>query len=195
MSYDLMSKTICGGCTITIEQRNGVIYHKYTSRRRTGTLALQSFSDRPYQRLTFLPTGFDVVRKLYKEVKWVAEPSISNIPEIIREFQNDRLFHFDFSKEDISRKKKAFEHQIQVFKDYSVVFGIICYDFKLNVGRQYAFSTSQDSTKFAYALGLTETVLLDEEGTERCRVPIKEFEDAGDNALDLLKLHVMVYCN
>ncbi len=193
MAFDLVSEAKCGGRAIKIERKDGIIYHAYTSRQRKGTLALQSFSDRPYKRLTFVATAFDAVKKLYKEGTWLLEPKLSNIPGIIREFNADPLCHFDFSKEDISRNKKRFEYQVQVFEDRSVVFGIICYDFELNVGRQYVFSTSQDSAKFAYALGLTRAVLLDNEGTEKKRVPIENVEDAGNNLFGFLLLHNMVY--
>ncbi len=192
MSIDVMCNN-CGGHELKIVQDAGVASHRITSKLHRGKLALQSFPDRPYRRITFLDNGTALGQRIFKSARSILMPSFKNFSAAMRDYASDALCHFDFSSSELESGKKRIEYQIQVFPDGSAVFGLICYDLVAMTGRMYAFSAPEDANQFADAIGLRDAVLLDDEGKEMKRIPHSEYMVLGSDILSLILLRAQIY--
>lgn len=158
MSYVISSEN-CRGCQIKFIESDGELLYKPTSKEYFGTLALQTFDDTDYMRITFADTKnvfggaikktFGIVSSLYKSKPLSA----------MMKGDADYLCHFDFTKEDLRLGKKKFKYNIQSF-----MYVLACYDMKSHNGCAYLFPEKAEAEKWIRKLGITEVEYLNESG-------------------------------
>lgn len=172
MSYILLSAN-CKGRHIKFIEREGQLLSKPVGKEYSGTLALQTFEDRDYMRMTFAD-GKNVYGGLVKKIFGMGN---SNPFKAHKSANADYLCHFDFSEEDLRTKQKRIEYQIQVcgLVIYSSLF---FYDFATKTGCCYLFPDDKDAEKFARRVGVKEVQYLDYDGV------VEEVLPLGDGDTD-----------
>lgn len=170
MSYIILSAD-CKGSRIEFMEKGGEYWEKPTSKLFTGVLALQTFDDRDYMRITFAD-GKNVYGAAIKKLFGTAKAIYDGKPFTAYKKGNaDYLCHFDFSKEDISSGKKKLVYSIQII-GLQAVHILACYDFSDYTGCAYMLPNKEEAAKWTKQLGITEVVYLDEDGKISSREPL-----------------------
>lgn len=170
MAYILLSEG-CQGHQIKFLQENGEFLHKPIGRKYSGTLALQTFEDRNYMRITFADgknVFFGAIKKFFGMTKsFYNESPIDGY----KAGNADYLCHFDFSREDLRSGKKKITYSIQIV-GFLAACVITCYDLKKGNGCCYMFANKDEAEKWAKKLELTEVEYLDMDGHIQSREPL-----------------------
>lgn len=170
MAYILLSEN-CKGHQIKFIEENGVLLTKPTGRNYRGTLALQTFEDRDYMRITFAD-GANVWGGAINKFFSMAKAVYNGKPfAAYRAGNADYLCHFDFSKADLNTKKKKITYSIQ-FLGFLAICVLSCYDFKTHTGCCYMFPDHEEAKKWAKMIGVTEIEYLNSEGILTSKGPL-----------------------
>lgn len=163
MAYILLADN-CMGRHIRYIQQNGEFYEEGVGKKFSGTLALQTFEDRPYMRITFADT---------KNVLWAGAKKLFGIgygvmtqnpfKAAVAADKDSGLCKFDFSKEDLRLGRKKIRYTSQLF-GLSFLAAFICYDLSGNTGCSYLFPDSYIAEEWAKKIGLTTVEYLDADG-------------------------------
>lgn len=162
MAYILLSEN-CRGRHINFIQKNGEFYEDGIGKEYSGTLALQTFEDRPYMRITFADgknVWGGVGKKLFGIGFGMAK---GNYLKAAIAADKDYLCHFDFSKEELRSGRKKIRYIIQ-FYGLSILAAFMCYDLSTGTGCSYMFSDDEIAEKWAKTIGLTTVEYLDDDG-------------------------------
>ena len=177
MPFILKSEN-CQGRHFSFFVENGEYFQKGIGKEISGTLALQTFNDRNYRRLTFadekniytaaakklfgIASGVMGVNKALKQENdfgvYRGYAKVYNAAN-----RDDLLCHFDFSEDDLRSGKKKIKYWKQ-FLVLGFASAIICYDFSNHTGCSYVFSDDDDAEAFAKAIGIKEVEYLDYDG-------------------------------
>ncbi len=158
MPYIITSENCIGRHFKFIEQGNELLTEGYGKQYR-GTLALQTFENRDYKRITFAD-GKNVYGGLFKKLFGIGKAVADNNP--IKGYQAgnaDYLCHFDFSDAEVRSKKKLLKIQFQIF-----IYMLICYDFSIYEGTAYILDNSDQTKNWAKQLGIHTFEELDDNG-------------------------------
>lgn len=163
MAFVLLTEN-CMGRHIKYIRQDGEFYEKGVGKEYSGTLALQTFDNRPYMRITFADTK-NLLRAGAKKLFGMGYGVIRENPfKAAKAANNDQeLCKFDFSKEDLQLGRKKIRYTLQVW-GLSYLAGFICYDLSNDTGCSYIFPDSSIAEEWAKKIGLTEVEYLDEDG-------------------------------
>lgn len=174
MSYILLSEG-CKGSYIKFIEENGEFLHKPVGKNYSGTLALQTFEDRDYMRITFAD-GKNVFSGAIKKLFGMAKPFYDEDPSALvgayKSVNQDYLCHFDFSEEELRSGKKKITYAMQEL-GWMTINVITCYDLKKKKGATYMFPNDDEAKKWARQLGINKVEILDGEGALVERKSIK----------------------
>lgn len=176
MPFVLLSDN-CQGRHFDFIVENGECLQKGIGKEYSGTLALQTFDDRNYRRLTFADPKnvygaagkklFGIASGIAKAGNALAQGknfgAYRGYAKAYAAANEDALCHFDFSGDDLRSGKK----KIKYWKQFSGLWytsAIICYDFSDYTGCLYVFSDDDDADAFAKAIGIKEVEYLDFDG-------------------------------
>lgn len=163
MSYILLAEN-CGGSHINFRRQNGEFYHQEVGKVYTGILALQTFEDRPYMRITFADgknVWMGAAKKFFGIYSGIAKGNPLKAGKAAD--RDDYLCKFDFSKEDLRQGKKKIRYVLERNgSSYMPVF--FCYDFSNDTGCSYLFPSSGVAEEWAKKIGLTTVEYLNENG-------------------------------
>ena len=162
MAYILLAKN-CKGRHIEYTQQDDQFYEKGVGKKYSGTLALQTFNDRPYMRITFADGKNVWLGAAKKFIGLRSGVENDNFIKIANTMNKDYLCHFDFSKEDLRSGKKKIRYTLQPF-GLSFLAGFICYDLSNDTGCSYLFPDVSVAEEWAKKIGLTTVEYLDSDG-------------------------------
>lgn len=171
MAYILLSEN-CKGSRIKFSEENGEFFHRAVGKNYSGTLALQTFEDRDYMRITFADTKNVIggaVKKLFGITSAVYNDKFFGA---YKKGNADYLCHFDFSEKELYSGKKKITYSMQM-ADLMVLCVLTCYDFEDYTGCCYMFTDADEAKKWAMKLGVAEVELLDRDGRIINREPLK----------------------
>lgn len=194
MPYILTSDN-CQGRHFNFIVENGEYLQQGIGKECNGTLALQTFNNRNYRRLTFADAKnvySATAKKLFGIASGIAKAN--NALEKGKNFgayrgfsraydaaNEDALCHFDFSEDDLRLGKKKIKYWKQ-FCGLWYTSAIVCYDFSDHTGCAYIFSDDDDAEAFARAIGIKEVEYLDFDGKlERVSVLGGDSESASSS--------------
>lgn len=175
MPYVLTSNN-CRGRHIVFTVENGEYLQEGVGKEFSGVLALQTFENRNYRRLTFADgknvyTG--AVKKLFGMTSGImgVNRALEQGKDASRSYakgyeaaNKDYLCHFDFSEDELRSGRKQIKYCVQ-FLGLSYACAITCYDFSDYTGCSYLFDDDEDAEAFAKAIGIREVEYLNPDGS------------------------------
>lgn len=162
MAYVLLSEG-CKGRKIVFAKQNGEFFHKPVGKEFSGTLALQTFSNRNYKRITFADVKNVYIGAFKKFIGMTSAVYHQNPVKAYIKGNADYLCHFDFSENDLRTEKKKITYSIQECGLISLSV-LTCYNLKDDTGCCYMFPDDSDGRKWVKEIGLTEIEHLNEDG-------------------------------
>lgn len=149
----------CENCTcrhIEFIEQSGELLARGVGKEYKGTIALQTFDDRPDMRIT-LADNRNVWGGLVKR--------------LILPGTQDHLCHFDFNSSELRSRKKLLKIQVQLY-GLSYYICLMCYDFSSHTGRSYLLPDFDIMKKWAHTLNISTYESLDAEGNLEAVEPI-----------------------
>ena len=132
----------CENCRcrhIKFIEQNGVLLADGIGKEYVGTIALQTFDDRPDMRIT-LADGKNVWGGLIKRLMLPGN--------------QDYLCHFDFNNSELRTGKKLLKVQVQLY-GLAYYIALMCYDFSTHKGTSYLLPDFDILKKWANALNIS----------------------------------------
>ena len=151
----------CENCRcrqIKFIEQGGELLADGVGKEYVGTIALQTFDDRPDMRIT-LADNKNVFGGLLKRII---------LPGI-----QDHLCHFDFNRSELRSRKKLLKVQVQLY-GLSYYIALMCYDFSSHTGASYLLPNFDILKKWAHALNISTYESLDAEGNLEAVKPIAQ---------------------
>lgn len=175
MAFVFQMENIHGFCIEFLEPEDGDMRSAMRMRpygkEVVGTLALQTFTDRPYKRITFSDTK-NVNKAYIKDMigyiglSW-AKNIISAIFKAGKIAKRNDLCHFDFSNDDLRTRRKLLRIEMQ-----GVICTLCCYDFTTHLGTCYLLM-GDAVNKWAKVLGINSITVLNQDGSFAEKIEIK----------------------
>lgn len=161
MSYILLSEN-CRGNRIDFLELEGELFQKSVGKRYYGTLALQTFDDRDYMRITFADGKSVIGGAIKKIMKMAMGINDNDLVKVYQAGNEDYLCHFDFSEKELKSGKKKIKYSIQL--GFPPINVLACYDFTNLTGCAYLLPDEEEAKRWAKMLGITEVEYLDFDG-------------------------------
>lgn len=134
----------------------------------TGTLALQTFPDRPYRRLTFADGKnvlFAAGKKIGSDVGIAKEKNpLAAFIKVFRAENSNNLCCFDFSDDEIALGEKEIRLEMQLVNDFFPIYTMMCYDSNTHRGTAYLFNNRDSLEAWGKQLGIHKISLLADSG-------------------------------